>query len=356
MEVRGSRAAGGGRIKGTWAVSIGVQRDSLVGVLVLNRNGRDWLPGLYESLRAEGSDNKRVYLIDNASDDDSVELTCREYPEVIVLRFPENFGYCMAYNLAMQVAWRDGCDWTIWQNNDTLVLSGWLNRMLDAAAADPRIGVVGPAFYAWDRDEPNYYMTGANPAAVPSMLAGDPAPVDVPWVEGSCLMVSRECVEDVGWLDPWLFFYFEETDFCQRARQRGWRVVLAPTSLARHYGGGSSGGDAARQLPINWLQQRNLHIGYLAHPGRSWLRNTTSLLHLALIQQKEAWLAHRSPQRAWMHLKVLGWIAWHTRAIHRKFLRDRQGEKFAPLLPEYEQMLQRQPLEVIEAITRPVSQ
>ena len=302
-------------------------------------------------LRSEGYRRKRVYLLDNASEDDSVRLTRANYPEVTILRFPENFGYCMANNVGMQAAWEDGCEWAVWQNNDTRVLPGWLEEMVRAGSSDPKIGVVGPAFYAWDRDEPNQYMMSANPAAVPGMLGKDSEPVDVEFVEGSSFMVRRCCVEDVGWLDPWLFFYFEETDFCCRARHRGWRIVIAPRSLARHYAGGWSAGSAGNASRASWLKLRNMYIGQLARPDRSWARNLWEFCHLELICQKESWLRRRSPRDACLNMGVALWVLAHGPRAYRKWHAARRGEKLAPLLPGFERVLKRKPLEILGGAT-----
>lgn len=68
------------------------------GILILNMNGARWLPGLLDGLRADGYENKRVYLVDNGSTDGSQQLVQENYPEVTVLQMPRNMGYCMAYN------------------------------------------------------------------------------------------------------------------------------------------------------------------------------------------------------------------------------------------------------------------
>ena len=321
-----------------------------IGVLVLNRNGRHWLPPLYDSLRGEGYRNKLVYLLDNASEDDSVELTRRGYPEVTVIRFPANFGYSMAYNLAMAIAWEHGCQWTVWQNNDTAVLPGWLSELLHAALTDERIGVVGPALYAWERDEPSEYMSSANHCAVAPMLAGDRAPVDVPWVEGSSLMVSRRCVAHVGWLDPWLFFYFEEIDFCRRACWHGWRVVLAPQSRARHYGSGWSDQAGANRAGARWLRARNLQLSCLTSPHRLWSANLANFGHLALLLQKDCWWRKRLPQESWTHAKALAWTLAHLPLAWAKWRRDRRRVHGPRLTRKHERILQSWPLTVLPGL------
>jgi hypothetical protein len=185
------------------------------------------------------------------------------YPEVKIMRFSENIGYSMAYNRTMPYAFADGCDWVVWANNDLLLEPECLRELARASTQSGDIGVAGPAFYAWESAEPNDYMKANHPQAVKPMREGSITPIDVAWVEGSFLAVSAACIRDVGWLDPYLFFYWEEADFCRRARRRGWRVVLAPRAIARHYGGGSAANhDNANQA--KFLKSRNHYVYALA--------------------------------------------------------------------------------------------
>jgi len=294
-----------------------------LGVLILNRNGKTWLPTVYDSLEAEGYWRKRLYLVDNASDDGSVELTMDRYPQVSILRMPQNLGYCMAFNLAMPYAFADGCDWVIWANNDIRLGSGCLNELVRVAQSDSRIGVLGPAFLAWENDEPNYYMLGSHPYAIPAMKSQSRKPIDVEWVEGSFLMVSRHCIEAVGPLDPYLFFYWEETDFCRRARHKGWRVVLVPSALARHYAGGWSAGNQQNLEKANELQSRNYYIYKLANPSQSFSRNLVDVVHLFLVSIKRYFPEQISFVKS--HIRTFSKVIRDIRVIYKKWARDRMG-------------------------------
>ena len=297
---------------------------SKIGILVLNQNGRDWLPGVYDSIVAQGFEQAALYLVDNDSSDDSVALTREKYPQVTVIRMPRNLGYCMAYNLAMPCAFADGCDWVIWANNDIKLEAGCLAELLHAATTDPQIGVVGPAFLTWEGDEPNYYMLGNHPDAIPAVEACSQEPIDVEWVEGSFLMVSRTCVQSVGPLDPYLFFYWEETDFCRRARYQGWRVVLSPSALARHYAGGWSEGNQENRQAANRLQSRNFYIYKLANPFSGFTRNLVDTFHLLLVFLKQCLIER--PSLASFHLRVFAGVLSNLAFMHRKWARDRMGE------------------------------
>jgi GT2 family glycosyltransferase len=304
-----------------------------IGILVLNRNGRQWLASIFRSLREQGYENQRFYLVDNASTDGSVEFTQFEYPEVTIIQMPRNLGFCMAYNLAMPYAFADGCDWVIWANNDVELEPGCLEELARIASADPRIGVLGPSFLDWEKDEPNDYMRGNHPYAIPAMEQGGKEPIAVDWVEGSFLMVRRSCVEAIGLLDPLLFFYWEEADFCRRARFRGWKVVLVPRALARHYAGGWSASDPQKQKAANRLQTRNFYIYKMADPSHRFLTNLFSALHLFLVNLKQK--GGLNPSSILFHCKLFAGTMKEILPIYQKYVRDLQGGHPASTTEEY---------------------
>ncbi len=294
-----------------------------IGVMILNRDGRAWLEPLYQSLREQRYRNVKVYLIDNASSDDSVGVTLRCYPEVSVLRLSENAGYCMAYNLTMPYAFEDGCEWVVWSNNDILLEPDCLLELARTASQSDKIGVIGPAFYAWEGAEPNYYMKGKHPAAIPAMLGGSRKAIDVDWVEGSFLMVRAECLRDVGWLDPYLFFYWEETDFCRRALTKGWRVVLAARAIARHYAGGWSLGSGTNADTANGLKARNQYVFTLADPAHSFSANVFRCIHLFAVLLKAARV--RSLGGVLHEIDSFVRVMADIREVKKKWRRDKRG-------------------------------
>jgi GT2 family glycosyltransferase len=304
-----------------------------IGILVLNRNGSNWLAPLYESIRAQQYPCVRIYLVDNASDDGSVELTLKGYPEVTVLRLPQNLGYCMAYNAAMPQAFNDGCAYVIWANNDIRFEPGCLEELARTAASDPRIGVLGPAFLAWEADEPNYYMLGNYPHAISAMKTRSTQPIPVDWVEGSLLMVSHQCVQGVGPLDPYLYFYWEEADFCRRARYQGWSVVLVPSAVARHYAGGWSATDAKNEATANHLKRRNFYIYRLANPFNGFGSNIIQAMHVFLVVMKEAFF--RYPSSFIIESRIFLQALCDIRVIRNKWRRDVAREKPPSMQPSH---------------------
>jgi GT2 family glycosyltransferase len=223
----------------------------------------------------------------------------------------------------MPLAFSDGCEWVVWANNDIVLEPGCLLEMAKIVLQSEDIGVVGPTFYAWESNEPNYYMKGKHPDAIEPMQKRSSAALDVDWVEGSFLMVRKKCIADVGWLDPYLFFYWEETDFCRRARRKGWRVVLAPRAIARHYAGGWSCGNQENMNTATYLKSRNQYIYTLADPDRSFGLNLLEVVHLFLVLCKSA--LKGSPGAFGYELRVFWKLLFELRAVQSKWRRDREG-------------------------------
>lgn len=296
--------------------------------MVLNHNGKQWLSPLFDSIRCNGYRSIRIYLVDNNSTDGSVEFTLCDHRDVTVIRMPENLGYVMAYNLAMPRAFSDGCEWVIWANNDILLEPGCLLELTRAFQSDPGIGVAGPAFLSWDSDAPNYYMEGKHPELIPAMKARSSIPIDVDWVEGSFLMVSRSTVETVGPLDPRFFAFWEEAEFCRRVRYSGKRAVMVPSAHVRHYGGMSFSKDASRTLR-DWLQSRNYYLYTLTDPGRSFIRNLMASVHLLAVNVKSG--AKSSRRVVLLELRAYAAVLMRIGVWRRKWKDDRQHIHPAPL-------------------------
>ena len=146
-------------------------------------------------------------------------------------------------------------------------------------------------------------------------------------------MVSRRCYESVGPLDPLLFLYWEEADFCRRARFHGWRVVLVPAALARHYAGGWSEAERGNRQTANYLQTRNFYIYKLANPFQNFIKNFAEAMHLLVMNIKKAFLVE--PGKIYSHLRVFRGLLGDLPQIYSKWSRDRAGRQPLPLREDF---------------------
>lgn len=303
------------------AMSVEQCRWPHVGVLVLNYNGRRWLSGVFQSLADDGYSNKTVFLVDNASKDDSTEFVKNQFAEVEILQMSGNLGYSQAYNVAIKYALKARCKWIVLLNNDTLVERGWLNRIISVGQSDADIGVLGPVFRAWAGEGPSDFMRARYPEIVRCMHDVTAGPCDVDWVEGSALAMSASCFESVGHLDPDLFMYWEDADFCRRARRKNWRVVLVPGSVIKHFGGGT-----AHQGTFNRLKARNEYVYAFCDPGNLLIVSIWNCGKLFMVNMRMALRSERIFAQTRNVLLALSDFASNLPRWLRKRRRDLKGE------------------------------
>jgi GT2 family glycosyltransferase len=116
--------------------------------------------------------------------------------------------------------------------------------------------------------------------------------VDVDWVAGSCLMTRRDVFDRLGGLDEAFFLYWEDADFCTRARQAGWRCVYLPTVEVQHAGGRSARIDPAPAIRAFHASAFRL---YWKHSG--WLGRSFAPLAHAVLWARGEFLARRAARR-----------------------------------------------------------
>jgi hypothetical protein len=207
--------------------------------IVVNWNGGDLLRSCLRSLVAATANMKgEIWLVDNASSDGSAESAMSSFPEAQVIRNSRNEGFARAVNAALSEA---AGDFTLLLNPDAQISAASLHCLLDVMRADATIGIAGcPSVDAEGRGAPGYETSfpGARRKAI---AAAEERVRDAAWVSGACLVARRKMVDEIGPFDPGYFMYYEDVDWCYRARARGWRVVSVSDASVQHELGGSSG-------------------------------------------------------------------------------------------------------------------
>jgi len=229
-----------------------------VSIIIVNWNTkgllRDCLTSIYEQA---GPVDYEVIVVDNASTDGSVETVKNDFERVILIENLENRGFAAANNQAMAVA---KGRYVVLLNSDTVVLDNCIANMVSFADAQPQAGVIGCRVLNPDATlQPTCFMF---PSVLNMLLSStylyrlfpknkffgrermtwwDGSGVrEVDVVRGCFMLVRREAIEQVGVMDERFFMYGEETDWCYRFRQNGWKVMFSPVGQIIHFGGASS--------------------------------------------------------------------------------------------------------------------
>jgi len=215
-------------------------------------------PGVW-SLRSEevAACRFEIIVVDSASSDDSVDMLRQEYPNVRLYASESNLGYAGGNNLGIRESQGQH---VLLLNPDTKVVGDALSTMTTYLEAHPGVGALGPQLrYADGNIQPSRRRFPSLGTALiestflqkwfPNHLVlhryyvldlPDDAISQVDWVNGSCILVRREVIEQVGLLDDAYFMYSEELDWQKRMRAAGWQIVYLPTAQVIHYEGKSS--------------------------------------------------------------------------------------------------------------------
>jgi len=218
--------------------------EPLVACIVLNSNRRHDTLECLSSLEAEQYPRCRVYVLDCQSTDGSVAAIRSAFPHVRIVELQENNGYAGNNNVGIRLALEEGADWLFILNEDTVLAPDCLSRLTAVGQGDDRIGIVGPMVY--HSDEPHVIQSagGGLTERWEGFHLGQneqdhgqfAAPREVDWISGCAILVRRDVVLDVGPLDERFFIYWEETEWCVRARHAGWRIVHVPRARVWHKG------------------------------------------------------------------------------------------------------------------------
>lgn len=211
---------------------------------MVNTNGRDYLLdclAAIERTHPAGVEHE-LLVLDNASTDGSAEAVRERHPEARLFALERRTGKADNDSLLLREARGRYC---LLLNEDSALRDGAVRAMLDALDGEPGAAVAGaqlltsggePTPCAWRLPDIPWALAAAlflhDRVAVQSIGA---SVRDVGWVQSSAALVRREAAEQVGWLDSDFFVYSDETDFCKRLRDAGWRIVFVPGAQAVHH-------------------------------------------------------------------------------------------------------------------------
>jgi GT2 family glycosyltransferase len=215
-----------------------------IAVVILNTNRRQDTLECLASLDKATYPNRKIIVLDNASTDGSVEAVRSQFPASEIIQLTSNLGYAGNNNVGIEAALKAGADWVLVLNEDTTLAPDCLEKMAQVGESDPRIGIVGPMVY--HHNEPDIIQSGGGRMdrswkawhiAQNEFDKGQfDRPQQVDWISGCAILVRRAVIEQVGPLDARFFYYWEETEWCLRARENGWRIMLAPRAHLWHKG------------------------------------------------------------------------------------------------------------------------
>lgn len=214
--------------------------------IVVNYNNYADTRQCIESLRESVYPIKKIILVDNGSQDGSIEQLQRDYlqdDKVYIIRNKRNLGFAGGANIGIRYALDLGAELIFLLNNDAIVDRVCIKRLCSAMAETERVGIAGPRIlYHKDPERIwqgggyfNYMKTGiVNPEKNKLVTYCSKKTKEVGFLTGCAILVTQEVFKKIGLFDEDFFFYGEDVDFCLLARRAGFRLLYVPEAKAWH--------------------------------------------------------------------------------------------------------------------------
>jgi N-acetylglucosaminyl-diphospho-decaprenol L-rhamnosyltransferase len=275
-----------------------------VGVVIVNYNAGEHLGRCVESVFVHAGDaDVEVVVVDNASRDGSLERIRRAHPEAVLIGNQDNRGFAAAANQGIRAT---TAPYVFVLNPDAEITAGTLAGFVKLAEDHPHAGAVGPlvrdidgSLYPSARKVPaigeaigHAFLHPFNPenrfSRAYTMADWDrQSEREVSWVSGSCVLLRRAALEQVGLFDEDYFMYAEDADLCTRLRDGGWSVLFTPELEVMHERGVSTG-NSKRMIRVH---SDSIYRYFSKHHATGWKRVLLPFAWVALKARAElvAW-------------------------------------------------------------------
>ena len=243
-----------------------------------------------------------------------------EHPAIRVIELAENYGFAHAANLGVRSAVESGAEWVLLLNDDAVVEPTCLARCVEEARSDPSIAAVGPAVVFEERPDTIWFAGGRHSdeflytrhRALGRTVDKLPRTSDTDYIAGCCLLLRTSAWGELGGFRDDFFLYYEDAEWCLRARDAGWRCRYIAEVLCRHRVSGSTQDGRRALSPTSaYYRARNpLRFARETVPRRRRLTRTAGVLFI--------WAPYLAYQLVRAH-------DWQTTRAYLQGLRDGFG-------------------------------
>ena len=219
-----------------------------IAVVILNWNGAKLLEQFLPSVMAY-SDEAKIYVVDNASTDNSIAIIREKFPSVTIIQNDGNYGFATGYNIALDQVEEE---YYALVNSDIEVTRKWLTPILSIFDNEPSIGIIQPKILDYKNkalfeyagasggfiDQYGYpYCRGRIFDSIEKDNGQYDDELEIFWASGACFFIRKEIFRKLNGFDDDFFAHQEEIDLCWRAFNSGYKAKYTPDSVVYHVGG-----------------------------------------------------------------------------------------------------------------------
>ena len=223
-----------------------MQTEPGIALVLLNYNGKQYLQANLPFIKNLNYRNKKIYVVDNNSEDDSVNFIQSNYPDITLIRNNANLGYAAGYNRGLFSIERD---YFVLLNTDVEVTEDFIDPIIQLMEADKSIAVCQPKILSLSQKSRFEYAGAAGGwidmfgftfarGRVFDEYEADGGQFDdsckIFWASGACMVIRSRVFKQLRGFYEHFFMYFEEVDFCWRLQCAGYKIVFCPQSVVYH--------------------------------------------------------------------------------------------------------------------------
>ncbi len=242
-------------------------------IVILNWNGKDFLKTFLPSVvKFSNSYENKIFVIDNGSDDDSVEFLKENYKNITLILLEKNYGFAEGYNKGLS---KIEAKYFILLNSDLEVTRNWIKPIIDFMDKNENVAACMPKIKSYHFRE-NFEYAGASGGFIDKF--GYPfcrgrifeitekdngqynEKMEVFWASGACFFIRSNLYNSSGGLDKDFFAHMEEIDLCWRLKNLNYKIMCIPEVEVFHFGGGTMPKTSSRKLYLNF--RNNLLMMY----------------------------------------------------------------------------------------------
>ncbi len=218
-----------------------------VAVIILNYKTKNLTLACLRSVKDSHYLNIQIIVVDNNSQDNLGE-SLKDDKNVLFIQNSENLGYSGANNVGINKALENKADFIFLLNSDTTIKSSCIDSLI-RASEDQAVGILAPKILFSDK-KTIWYAGGIFDSA---NVIGQHRGVNeqdhgqynqtenTDYASGGAIFIRREIIEEIGLLDEQYFLYYEDSDYCFRARQAGYKILYVPQAVVYHINAQSTG-------------------------------------------------------------------------------------------------------------------
>jgi len=301
----------------------------LVYIIIVTWNSREQLEYCLPTVAKTDYPNCKVLVVDNNSEDDTVDFVRKDFPDIELIQNTKNRGYAGGNNDGIRYALACGAKYVAIINPDIKTDSRWIKQAVKAIESSPQIGIVGFKVFGEQKDEKDKDLQFETAKNEWQHLIVDPIPPQVV-LSGNALFCSALMFERIGFFDEIYFCYGEESDLENRIRRAGYEIIRINIPLW-HEGEGSF---KKVRLTSSYLSMRN-SIRY-ALKNESVISNYRNLKYLIKItgsKNPRADMTYRYHQRLrfskpWINVILLsvGYL-WNLLYLPKTLIARREANR-----------------------------